>query len=77
MKSQGPPKSSCFAPLSEKKVQKGGVKAKAILLIPCEELAQKKNTEDLCFYPQKLIAPQFAEIEEEDALFRRLPLRTS
>ena len=77
MKSQGPPKSSCFAPLSEKKVQKGGVKAKAILLIPCEELAQKKkNTEDYCFYPQKLIAPQFAEIGE-DALFRRLLLRTS
>ena len=65
-------------PLSEKKVQKGGVKAKAILLIPCEELAQKKkNTEDYClFYPQKLIAPQFAEIGE-DALFRRLLLRTS
>ena len=66
-------------PLSEKKVQKGGVKAKAILLIPCEELAQKKNTEDCycLFYPQKLIAPQqFAEIGE-DALFRRLLLRTS
>ena len=65
-------------PLSEKKVQKGGVKAKAILLIPCEELAQKKNTEDCycLFYPQKLIAPQFAEIGE-DALFRRLPLWTS
>ena len=66
MKSQGPPKSSCSVPLSEKKVQKGGVKAKAILLIPCEELAQKKRTlRTDCFYPQKLIAPQFAEIGEE------------